>query len=162
MNHAERAEPLPLPGIKKQQEDVVMLKQEAVTMLLTDCRMLIAMLGAENEQLKARIAELEQELVACRNTPQAEIKKVAEKTRAATQARQGKALAEWQKAFKVMLPVLLQCQAEGEKARTRADLDRMCGDRKLTSAQMDFLRECLRECLGPEYVNTTGGPTIQG
>lgn len=84
------------------------------------------------------------------------------RTQAATQARQGKALAEWQKAFKVMLPVVLQCQAEGEKARTRADLDRMCGARKLTSAQMDFLRECLRECLGPEYVNTTGGPTIQG
>ena len=115
-------------------------------------------LVAENKQLKARIAELGTELAACREqSPNA-------KTSAATKARQGKSLAEWKDAFKDMVPVILQCQKEGPKQRTTPELETMCTRYGVTldKTKMTFLRECLLECLGTEYVNTTGGPTIQG
>ena len=117
-----------------------------------------AALEAENEQLKARITELETELAACREqSPNT-------KTSAATKARQEKNLAEWKNAFKAMIPVILQCQEEGPKPRTTPELATMCAKNGVTldKTKMAFLRECLRECLGTEYVNTTGGPTIQG
>lgn len=134
-------------------------KIDAVTTQITKLKQEFAEHIQAEIESNTRIAEIEQELSDFRNTQNEQI---TARTQQATKAKQEKNLAKWQGAFKVMLPVFLRCQAEGEKARTRADLDRMCGDRKLTSAQMDFLRECLRECLGPEYVNTTGGPTIQG
>ncbi|HJB66550.1 MAG TPA: hypothetical protein H9768_09770 [Candidatus Mailhella merdavium] len=115
-------------------------------------------LESDNEQLEPCITELETELAACREqSPNT-------KTSAATKARQEKNLAEWKNAFKAMIPVILQCQEEGPKPRTTPELATMCAKNGVTldKTKMAFLRECLRECLGTEYVNTTGGPTIQG
>lgn len=112
----------------------------------------------ENEHLKPRITELETELATCREQSQ------NAKTSAATKARQEKNLTEWKEAFKAMLPVILQCREEGPRPRTTPELEKMCAryNGSLDKSKMAFLRECLIECLGPEHVNTTGGPTIQG
>lgn len=124
-------------------------------------------LESENKQLRGKQAELEQELAACREQlEKARIEKPAPnaRTSAATQARQEKKLTEWRGAFKVMLKVVLQCQAEGPRSRTTPELENMCArhDYKPTGEQIKFLRKCLLETLGSDYVNTTGGPTIQG
>lgn len=102
---------------------------------------------------KIRISELEQELSSCRN-PQ------SLRTEAAIEARKEKKLDEWKKAFKIMLEVVQQCRAEGPKPRTTPELEKMCTQcgGSLSKAQLTFMRECL----GPEHVNTVGGPTIQG
>ncbi len=103
------------------------------------------------------IAALERELAACRDNP-------TTKTYAATQARQEKRLSEWKEAFKIMLKVCLQCRDEEPKPRTTPELKMMCAryNGSLDNSKIAFLRECLMECLGPEHVNTIGGPTIQG
>ncbi len=119
-------------------------------------------------EARTLIAALEQELAACREQlEKVRIEKPAPnaRTSAATQARQEKKLTEWRGAFKVMLKVALQCQAEGPKSRTTPELKNMCARHdypKPTGEQIKFLRECLLETLGSDYVNTTGGPTIQG
>lgn len=86
------------------------------------------------------------------------------RTQAAIQVRKEKTLEDWKKAFKVMLKIFLQCQEEGPRPRTTPELEKMCAryNGSLDKSKMTFLRECLLECLGTEYVNTTGGPTIQG
>lgn len=121
----------------------------------------------ENNRLQERVTELETELAACRE--QLEKARVENpspntKTSTATQVRLEKSLADWKDAFKVMVPVILQCQKEGPKPRTTPELEKMCAryNSTLDKSKMAFLRECLKECLGPEHVNTTGGPTIQG
>lgn len=121
----------------------------------------------ECDAMQARISELETELAACRE--QLEKDRVENpspntKTSTATQVRQKKSLADWKDAFKVMVPVILQCQKDGPKPRTTPELEKMCAryNGTLDKSKMAFLRECLKECLGPEHVNTTGGPTIQG
>lgn len=141
-------------------QDVKAWKSKKATTSITE-------LEADNEQLKTRITELETKLAACRE--QLEKARVENpspntKTSTATQVRQEKSLADWKDAFKVMVPVILQCQKEGPKPRTTPELEKMCAryNGTLDKSKMAFLRECLKECLGPEHVNTTGGPTIQG
>lgn len=85
------------------------------------------------------------------------------RTQAATEARQEKILAEWKDAFKVMLKVCLQCRDEGPKQRTEPEITKKCNQYgELSRSKIAFLRECMAECLGPEYINKKGGPTIQG
>lgn len=141
-------------------QDVKAWKSKKATTSITE-------LEADNEQLKARITELEIELATCRE--QLEEARIENpypnaKTSAATQARQEKSLANWKEAFKVVLKVCLQCRDEGPKLRTTPELENMCARNggSLGKSKMDFLRKCLLESLGPEYLNTTGGPTIQG
>ena len=121
----------------------------------------------KTDEFKTRITELETKLAACREQlkkAQVENPSPNTKTSTATQVRQEKSLADWKDAFKVMVPVILQCQKEGPKPRTTPELEKMCAryNSTLDKSKMAFLRECLKECLGPEHVNTTGGPTIQG
>lgn len=119
----------------------------------------------------ARIAVMEAKL-ADLGAPDTESKAI--RTRAATQARQETVLENWQAAFKIMVPVILQCHTEGAKKRTNPDIkamlpkengDRPTGTKKknvLTDTQIKFLKECLKDILGGEHVNTDGGPSVQG
>jgi hypothetical protein len=104
---------------------------------------------------KNKIAELEAELLKA----SAE-RAVTMRTQAATEARQGRTLENWRAAFKIMISVILQCHAEGTKKRTKRELQAMCSKHggKLSDTQLDFLRDVL----GKDHVNTTGGPTVQG
>ena len=83
----------------------------------------------------------------------------AARTQAATEARQGKILDSWRAAFKIMIPVILQCYADGPKKRTKNELQVLCSKNggKISDAQLEFLRECL----GPDHINTDGGPPTQ-
>lgn len=111
------------------------------------------------------IAELEKELAAAKEkiaeleTSNTELTTTT-RTQAATEARQDKVLSNWQAAFKIMIPVILQCHADGPKKRTKTELQSMCSKHGggLSATQLDFLRDCLPD----EHVNREGGATVQG
>lgn len=118
-------------------------------------------LNEQNQKLRAEVTEKAGQITALENV-NTEMGTTT-RTKAATEARQTKVLDNWQHAFKIMVSVILQCHGDGPKNLTRAELKSMCSRHggKLTGTQRDFLRECLKECLGDEHVNTDGGPSPQ-
>ena len=84
---------------------------------------------------------------------------ITRRTQMATEAKQEKVLENWKAAFKIMVPVILQCHANGPKKRTKAELQSMCSRHggELTATQLDFLRDCLPD----EHVNREGGASVQ-
>jgi hypothetical protein len=79
-----------------------------------------------NTHLNEQNQELRSELAASKGEAEPGAAATA-RTQAATETRQGKVLEAWQAAFKkIMVPVILQCHADGPKKRTRAELQSMC------------------------------------
>lgn len=111
----------------------------------------------ELEEKDARISELEKQ-VAVLEASNTDLSTTT-RTQAATETRQEKKLGEWQAAFRIMIPVILQCNTDGPKKRTKTELQSMCSKHggELTTTQLEFLRNCLPD----EHVNREGGATIQ-
>jgi hypothetical protein len=107
----------------------------------------------------ARIATLEAELASATAEPTSTVH-TDKRTQTATEARKAKVLDEWKAAFKIMLAVAMQCQADGPRKRTKTEFDSMCSRHggKLKDTQLAFLRECLPD----DHVNREGGAPIQG
>lgn len=98
------------------------------------------------EKAQARIAELE----TAATEPQP-----LTPTRAATQARQEKALESWLPSVDAMIKVAIMCGVEGDKLRQQPDLNVMFNelDAVLTDRQMKFFRKCLPD----KHIDRAGG-----